>query len=426
MRRSWCRITAPLSTPLGRFELLHGLYQSAWPLLSRCASLYRRTLARNTRIVAVVGSFGKSTTTRAVHTALGGQPHACSLWNSWSFVARAVLRIRPYDRHAVIEVGIRAPGQMAAYARLLRPDVVVVTSIGSEHNRSLKTLETTRAEKAEMVRALPTSGVAVLNGDDPNVLWMKGQTRARVITFGVDQANDVRASNIALDWPHGTRFTLHAGGGTREVRIRLVGKPMVYPVLAAAAVALVEGVPLDQVVPTLEALPPTPGRLEPIRLTNGAIILRDDHKSGLETIEAALEVISEIPAQQRIVVFGEVSEPPGSQGPIYRRLGGSVAQAASCAIFIGGSSWKSFVAGAKRGGLPRESISKAKNVFTAIELLREGLKPGDVVLIKGRDTQRLDRISLALMGRTVRCGIDFCNMKLRCEHCRMLEQDWKG
>jgi UDP-N-acetylmuramyl pentapeptide synthase len=315
---------------------------------------------------------------------------------------------------------------MARYARLVQPNITVVTSIGTEHNRSLKTLELTRSEKAEMVRILPRSGLAVLNGDDPNVLWMQSQTCARVTTFGFAESNVVRASAIALDWPSGVRFKLHAGGETRALKTRLIGKHMVYPVLAAVAVALAEGFTLDEIIPRLEAFTPTPGRLEVVALANGAAILRDDFKSSLETIDAALDALSEIPVQRRIVVFGEVSEPPGSQGPIYRRLGERVARLASRAIFVGDSGvWSPFARGLKRGGLPQEKVSNSgKSVCKAVEAVREYLGPGDVVLVKGRDNQRLERISLALSGRTVRCDISFCKEKVRCEKCPMLERGW--
>ena len=160
-------------------RLRAGIKGEAWPVLRRVASLYRRTLVRNTCVVAVVGSFGKSTTMRAVTAALGRKIHPRAELNAKSEVALAVLRIRRSDRHAVIEVGIDAPGKTLGYARVVRPNVTVATSVGSEHNRSLKTLEVTRSEKAEMVRILPASGLAVLNGDDPNVMWMQSQTRAR-------------------------------------------------------------------------------------------------------------------------------------------------------------------------------------------------------------------------------------------------------
>lgn len=425
MRYSWKDIPALLRTPIGRSQLTFSIWYQSWPILSRLASLYRRTLVRNTRVVAVVGSFGKTTTKRALLTALGRDVHQRSGSYIWNFKAREVLSIRPGDNHAVIEVGIDGPGQMATFARIIRPNVTVVTSIGSEHNRSLGTLEVTRAEKSEMVRILPTSGIAVLNGDDPNVLWMKSQTCAGVITFGIDKTNDICASDIILDWPNGTRFKLHADGKTRNLRIRLIGKHMVYPILAAVAVSLAEGFALDQVIPALEALPPTPGRLEPIQLANGVIILRDDFKSVLETVEAALEVLSEIPAQRRIAVVGDVEEPPGSQGPIYRQIGERIAKIASYAIFIGGN-YQPYAAGAVRGGLPRDVLINARrSVLKAVEVLREGLGPGDVVLIKGRTNQRLERIAFALAGKKVKCNISFCDLKVRCENCPMLERGWE-
>ncbi len=342
-------------------------------------------------------------------------------------MACAVLRLRPYDRHAVIEVGIDGMGQMASYARMIRPDITIVTSIGSEHNRSLRTLEITRTEKSEMVRILPATGLAVINADDPNVRWVAKQTRARVITFGFDEASDIRASEVTLDWPHGTRFRLHAAGVTRDLRVRLVGRHMVYPILAAVAVALAEGFALDHTLATLEELTPTPGRLEPVRLGNGAFLLRDDCKSPLETVEAALDILSEIPAKQRIVVLGDMQELPGSQRPIYRQVGERIAKIASVAIFVGGQSCKSYVGGAKHGGLPRQRIiNVGTSVLKALEALRGELGPGDVVLIKGRVSQHLERVALALAGRTVQCDIAFCKADVTCERCPMLERGWSG
>jgi UDP-N-acetylmuramoyl-tripeptide--D-alanyl-D-alanine ligase len=395
--------------------------------MRRIASVYRSSIARRTRVVAVVGSYGKSTTSRAVSVALGREARPRIERNAFSYVAGAVLGIRPGARHAVIEVGIGGRGQMAGYARMLRPDIVVVTAIGSEHNRSLGTLEVTRHEKAEMVRALPSSGLAVLNGDDPNVRWMAGQTRARVVTCGLGEDNDILASDVALDWPHGTRFTLHAGGETRPIAMRLLGRHLVYPTLAAVTVALAEGLALDDVLARLAALPQTPGRLEVVALPNGAYLLRDDFKSSLETIDAALDLLAEIPAQRRVVVLGEVSEPPGSQGPIYRRLGERVGQVATRAIFVGGN-FQRYAAGATRGGLRRaDLVDVGTSVQAAVEAVRADLAPGDVVLIKGRDTQRLDRVALALAGRQVRCQITFCDVKVRrCERCPMLERGWEG
>jgi UDP-N-acetylmuramoyl-tripeptide--D-alanyl-D-alanine ligase len=403
-------------------------FSRMWPVLSRLAKRYRGTVVRSTRIVAVVGSFGKSTTTNAVTTALGRIPYPGTQRSGSSFLARNLLCIRPGDRHAVLEVGITGPNEMALFAHMVQPNITVVTSIGSEHNTSLGTLEMTREEKAEMVRIVPSSGLVVLNGDDPNVRWMRGQTQAKVVTYGFENTNDLWAGDVSLeDWPNGTRFTLHAGGETRDLRIRLIGRPMVYPILAAVAVALAEGFTLNQVQPGLEALAAIPGRLEPVRLPNGAIILRDDFKSALETVEAALDVLAEIPARRRIVVLGQVTESQGKTGPTYRHLGARVGTIASRAIFICGDRINSRCsAGATTAGMPPSAIVKAgSDIFKAFEALQGDLGPGDVVLIKGSPFLRLDRITFMLVGRTVRCRIHRCTTKTAsCYQCPMLERGW--
>lgn len=422
---TWRDTPSFLRTPVGRKHLLRAVVHRSWPLLQRLATMYRRAVLRHTRVVVVTGSLGKTTTARAISAALGAA--AADSANYKSSVALSVLRIPPWRRLAVVEAGIDGPGQMIRYARMIKPDVAVMTSIGSEHHRSLGNIESTRHEKMQILAGLSPQGVAVLNGDDPNVRWMERQTKARVVTFGLAEANDVRASDITLDWPKGTRFRLHAFGKTYEVRTRLVGQVMIYPILAAITASLMEGIPFDQILLSLEKLSPTPGRLEPIQLPNGAFILRDDYKSSLETVDEAIDLFSKIPAKRRIVVLGEVSEPPGAQGPIYRNIGERIAKAASRAIFIGGN-FQRYSAGARRGGLPSSSLMDAgRSVLKAAEILRSDLDPGDVILIKGRDSERLDRITLSLMGRAVRCNLNYCNTRVeeRCERCPMLERGWE-
>lgn len=418
---TWRDIPPFLQTPVGRRHLRIAVLRRLWPLLQRLAMIYRRTALRHTCLVVVVGSFGKTTTARAISVALRGTDRHFSSHNFKSSVALAVLKTPPWRRFAVIEAGIDGVGQMIQYAKIIRPDVAVVTCIGSEHNRSLGSLQSTRDEKVKILAGLPPRGLAVLNGDDPNVRWMATQTQNRIITFGLGEKNEVWASHLNLNWPKGTQFKVHVNGKACETTVRLLGGHMAYPILAAIATALAKGFSLSQVLPRLQKLSPTPGRLEPIPLPNGGWILRDDFKSSLETIHAALDLLLQIPAERRIVVLGEVSEPPGHQGPIYREIGKRIASIASRAIFVGGN-FQRYAAGARRGGLPSSSMMDAeRSVLKAIELLRKDLCPGDVVLIKGRDTQRLDRITLSLIGRKVCCDIDFCDTRAaRCETCSML------
>ena len=413
-----------LWTPLGRGEIVYGLRYRAWPIFAAAARVHRRRLGSRTRFVAVVGSFGKTTTARAVRAALGVDFRRHVSANNWTFIAQRVLAVRAGDRHAVIEAGINGPGQMARYASWIRPDVTVVTSIGSEHNRSLPSLEHARDEKAAMVRALPPGGVAVLNGDDPNVLWMRDQTDARIVTYGLGPENDVVGSKPRLDWPHGMQLDVTTSGVTRTLRTPLVGDKIAYPLLAATAVALVEGRTLDDIADAFTDLEPAPMRLAKVALPNGVWLLRDEYKSALETVYTALDLLEAIPARRKIVVLGDVAEPMGSQGPIYRALGEHLARIATRVIVVG-SKHKSLTAGARRAGLSTAMFVDAEHaVAEATALLRRELQPGDVVLVKGRDTERLDRIYLALTGKDVRCDRVLCDARTRCGTCPMLAHPW--
>jgi UDP-N-acetylmuramoyl-tripeptide--D-alanyl-D-alanine ligase len=406
---------------------LTAILMRSWPLLFWFGRLYRRTLLRRLRVIAVTGSAGKTTTTGAIVSALGERPHPWIELNESGLLACQLLRLRPTARRAAFEVAIDRPGMMAGRVGLLRPDVAVVTAVGHEHHRSLGGLEGVRDEKAVLVRTLAPTGLAVLNGDDPNVRWMADQTRARVLTFGFGPDCDVRASDYALDWPGGSHFTLHAAGQTLPVTSRLVGRHQVYPLLAAVTVALFEGRSLQTVVASLARLAPGTGRLQPLPLAGGAWLLRDDYKAPLETIDAALDLLAEIPADRKIVVLGEVSEPPGSLGLIYGRLGERLAVVATRVVVVG-SNRRRYAAGAARAGLDRAAIVDARHdLGRAVALVQADLRPGDVVLVKGRDVQRLGRVALGLLGRQFRCDLQYCNaIGVGCDACPMLERGWQG
>ena len=165
--------------------------------------------------------------------------------------------------------------------------------------------------------------------------------------------------------------------------------------------------------------------MQPVTVPGGVTILCDEYKSTTETIDAALDAFAEIPARRRIVFLGEISEPVGPQRQAYQRLGERVARIASHFFIIGGSN-DAFRSGARRGGMPADRIVDAgRSPQEAAKALAAVLEPGDVVLLKGRDTQRLNRVALILMGRVVRCDLRFCNLRtVACDRCAMLEPGW--
>jgi len=417
-----------LQSPLRMLHFHRAFILYLRPFLVPLAWLYRRIFLRETRLAVVTGTFGKTSTTRALKAALFADNNPKTNWNPESPVALELLRTRPDCRQMVLEIGIDRPGRMATFAWMLKPDIAIVTSIGSEHHASFGSLEATRNEKARIVRALTPSGLAILNGDSPHVLWMKNHTSARVLTFGLRPKNDVQARAVRMNWPWGTEMMIHAFGQSCPFSTRLIGWPMVYAVLGATAAALGQGLSLEKIAKRLKSLHPTSARLESIILSNGACIIRDEFKASIETVEAALDVMMEIPAKRRIIVLGTVFEPKGDKEKLYRHLGARIAQCADYAVFIGEKNlWMNFVAGATRGGLQRDRITWVNKAFPdALEALPSPLGPGDMILLKGQTEQRLGRLALALTGRSVHCSVKKCTapITIRCDDCKMLPRNW--
>lgn len=393
-----------------------------WPALAYVARAYRSTFAGRVRVVAVIGSVGKTTTMRTASAALLRPVRRQAVLNVGSHpgVGRAMFSVRPWDRHAVVEVAIGGKGEMRTLARTVRPNIVIVTAIASDHWQSFGTLEVTRDEKSNILRPLRPTDVVVANADDQHVRWMTTQTRARVVLAGEAPDAEVRATEVTLDWPNGMRFNVAVDGQVRPATTKLVGRHMVFGALAAITVGYLEGVPLEEAIARVAAVEPTPGRMQTMALVNGAYALRDDFKASVDAFEVALETLAQIPATRRLAVIGEISEETGSQQ--YRDIGTRTAFA-DRVVFVGSSKhFQAFRSGLRSAGMESERYERVHNAREALDALRPDIASGDVVFIKGRWQQALGRVGLALAGRDVQCQADPCPFKrMLCDMCPYLE-----
>lgn len=421
-RYSWRDIPDLARSKPGRKTLKITALHRAWPLVRPLGWLYRRTALRNLHLTAVTGSFGKSATTQAIALALNGCRYTLQR-NVTSLLGLTLLSTPPWESHLIIETGAGA-GHMAAQAGMLKPQIAVVTSVGSEHNNLYADLKQTREAKAHLVRALSPSGLAVLNGDDPNVRWMAGQTQARVVTCGFEAHNDIRASGYRLRWPQGLSIELEMEGVKRRVKFGLLGRHQVFSALAAVAVGLELGSDLDRMLARIKGLRPMNGRMEPIKLDNGAWLLRDDNKGAKETLQACLDFWFQVPARRKFVVLGNISELQGDPKQVYRELGAALVPLASRVLFLG-EYYQDLKEGMLQAGFDQGSLSYCDAVQDAIHILKTELAEGDLVLLKSQHNQRLSRVALSLMGKEVRCSLSPCrSMTQKCVECPKLEEGW--
>jgi UDP-N-acetylmuramoyl-tripeptide--D-alanyl-D-alanine ligase len=222
------------------------------------------------------GSVGKTSTKEAIAHVLRRRHKVLSSpgnFNNEIGMPIALLDADWEHDRAVLEMGAYAIGEIAELCRVAQPEVGVVTTVGTNHLESFGSMEAIERGKGELVEALPSTGLAVLNGDDPRVRWMATRASCPVVFYGEGEANAVQAIAIRSRGLDGIAFTLQVPGGSAEVETRLIGRHQIYPCLAAASVAMADEMEPEQIASALGELAPTRLRLRPRQGRNGATIL---------------------------------------------------------------------------------------------------------------------------------------------------------
>jgi UDP-N-acetylmuramoyl-tripeptide--D-alanyl-D-alanine ligase len=395
---------------------LRALRASAW--------LWRRLMLRTT-VIAITGSVGKTTTKECLAAILSA--HAPTLKtlhnrNDSTGVPRTILRMRPWHRFAVIEIGTAEHGTMRRNARLARPDVAIVLAVASTHTNVFRTLDDTAAEKAEILAAVPRRGVAILNADDERVRRMADGCRCRVESFGSSPDRDVWADEVSARWPARLALRVHAEGQTQRIQTRLVGTHWVGGILAAVLAARGQGIALADAAEALARVDPFTARMQPVRLPNGATVIRDEMNSSPDTWRAALEVLRESSARRRVLVASDLSDTGERTRHRYRELGDHAFEAADAALFIGEHAAVAVRRAVARGMDPA-SVEAVLDVRMAAGRIASLLRDGDVALLKGRATQHLSRALFAQLGG-IGCWKSRCRRHIACDVCPELRPDF--
>jgi UDP-N-acetylmuramoyl-tripeptide--D-alanyl-D-alanine ligase len=342
----------------------------------------------NGDVVAVTGSAGK-TTTKDIITALLSPKIAAGKttgnFNNHIGLPLSILRLPDDIRVAVLELGMNHAGEIRDLAKIAQPNIGVVTNVGYAHVENFDSIEGVAAAKRELVEALPPSGVAVLNIDDPRVRRFGDHYSGRVITFGTSEAADVLAQDITM-LESGSRFRV----GTTRFETSLLGRHGIRNILAGIAVAQVFGIQPAELTETVRSL--APGKMRGERITTrGMTVINDCYNSNPDAARGMIEVLRDIPAQRHIAVLGEMLELGRWAEPLHRDVGRYAAECGiSVLVGIRGAA-RSIVDGAIESGLAMTAAYFFPSPEEAGEAIRRIAQPGDAILFKGSRGTRVER-----------------------------------
>jgi len=397
-------------------------------------------------IVAVTGSVGKTSTRNAIATALRGHfsvrvpylnynnefgvPLTILGFKSpgkspvgWLTVLLAGWKISrksdsTYPRVLILEYGADHAGDIETLCNIAAPDISVITAISPVHLENYTDLDALIGEKATLARRTAANGLVILSADNIEVKGMKAVTQAEVLTFGVSPDADVLATNISVgvrqdDFFESTEqfseinYHLKTPEGETDVRLpNLLGAGSVQASLVASTVALHLGMELPNIVKNLSELKSEPGRLNPIAGIKCSLIIDDSYNAAPASVALALDTLALFPRTndaRRIAVLGKMAELGALTETEHLNIGRKAAECDVDILLAVGEPARDYIRGAESTGKTIHTEYFANSEDAGRWLDRE-LKKGDIVLVKGSESSRMEKVVKDIMAEPARAA----------------------
>jgi UDP-N-acetylmuramoyl-tripeptide--D-alanyl-D-alanine ligase len=359
-------------------------------------------------VVGITGSAGKTTTKDLIAHVLGvtGRRVLRSRknFNNELGVALSVLQMesdgaQPSDFDvAVLEMGMSLPGEIARHCHVAPPDVAVLTNVAPVHLEFMGTVEAIAAGKAQLVEGLKEGGTAVLNADDERVAAMRSKHRGPNVTYGIEREADVRALGVESVGVGLSRFRLSVGGEEAEVLLPMHGRHNVLNALAAAAAARIFGVGVREIAEALATAAPSQMRGEVLRLAGGVTVVDDSYNSNPRSLLSMAEAAAQggEGVKRRVVVAGEMLELGDESDAIHREAGRDLAGLGLDVLWGVRGHARALVEGARAAGMGADVTRYFESSEEAAAAIREFVREGDLVLVKGSRGVHTEKVVEAL------------------------------
>jgi len=364
--------------------------------LQDLAHAVRTTAA--TRVVAITGSAGKTTTKETIASLLATRFRVVKNkgnLNNHIGLPLSLMQLRTAPDVAVMELGMNHAGEISRLVEIASPDVRVWTNVGDAHLGFFDSTESIADAKAEILEEADAATVAVCNADDPLVMARIAGFPGRILTFGESDGATVRAVRIRDRGVRGMSADLATPAGERTIETPLLGRGNLFNVLAATTVALEFGVPLDQIAVEVSRLEPAERRGVVRRLRDGITLIDDSYNSSPSALRRALEVVAHESRDARTIgVLGEMLELGDHAVDLHVACGRAAAAAGLYRLFaVGGAPARALADAAIAAGMQKTSVSYFATSAEAAPVVAGAVKAGDLVLVKGSRGTRTDLIA---------------------------------
>lgn len=359
-------------------------------LARQYTKLYPRDL-----FIGVAGSVGKTTCVEACVAVLSKKFNTLATpsdFDSSLNTSGTLLKLTPKTKKVILEMGVEYKGDMDFHLSQVQPSTVIYIKIAYDNSEYLGSLDEIIEEQGKLIKQLDEKGIAILNFDDPACKKLANDCKGSVIYFGTDSQNcTVWAGNVKVE-NFRTSFELNLGVERVKVNLPLCGSHQVYSSLAAAALGVVNDIPLTKIKLALESIQPLEHRMQVVIGPDDSVILDDTINSSPAAMDVAIDTLLSVNARRRIVVLGEMRNLGKNSEDLHRQMAQKIFKEKIDLVFLGQGEAEIIAEELKSLGFWEERISSNLQNSQIVSKLLKVLRKGDVVLIKGSQSIRLDEV----------------------------------
>ncbi len=421
-------------------------------LRKRASQILKR---QDVKIVAVTGSVGKTSAKDAIVAVLAqkysvrgsaknynneiGVPLSIIGVDSpgrsifgWLSVLRKAKKLarrkrKDYPQWLVLEMGADRQGDISYLVDFAPPNIAVVTAVAPAHSEFLGSVSDIAKEKGKLVQGLAPEGSVVLNGDDPYTRDMGNLSPGRVILYGFGGNEPVRAYDLSMDfpeqgtWPLGMRGILeHEGDWKGQFLVSgTVGRHSVYAAMAAAGVGEALDMSLADILNGIREYRAPAGRMRLLPGIKHTLLIDDSYNSSPSAAIAAVETLAEIQPEQgaeRYAVLGDMLELGRRSKTLHGKVGERVAELRLGFLITVGEQAKEIARVAQAAGMAEHRIASFGRAEDAGKFLQNKMEKGDVILVKGSQGARTEKIVKEVMAEPNRAQELLVRMDKSWEH----------
>lgn len=328
-----------------------------------------------------------------------------------------LFRSKKYPEKLVIEMGADHPGDIKYLVEMAPCKIGIITAIGSlgpVHLEFFKNVDELIDEKSNIIKHLSREGIAVLNRDDIHVYPLKTKTNAKIISFGFVEQADIRASDVSIadhveigerEPITGVSFKLHYKESVVPIVLsQVLGRHQIYSALCAAAVGTIYDINIADIAEVLRGYTPPPGRMHLIPGIKGTAIIDDSYNSSPVATIAAIKTLETLHLEEgkrKYAVLGDMAELGTYTEEGHEKVGQYVARVADILVTIG-EKGKMIAKAAKKNNMPEDRVFEFSNSNEAGRFLQERIKEGDLILVKGSQSVRTEKVVKEIMAEPMR------------------------